>query len=43
MKDLHEAGFKKEDILEALRILPFVRRSPQNLRECKPDMSSTLQ
>lgn len=24
MKDLHGAGFKKEDILGALRILPFV-------------------
>lgn len=24
MKDLHEKGFKKEDVLEALRILPVV-------------------
>lgn len=24
MKDLYEKGFKKEDVLEALRILPFV-------------------
>jgi len=25
MEDLFKAGFKKDDILDALRILPFVR------------------
>jgi hypothetical protein len=30
MEDLFKAGYKKDDILDALRILPFVRRSLRN-------------
>lgn len=43
MKDLHQAGFTKENILDALRVLPFVSRRnlPPRKVKVRPDPSST--